>query len=124
MRSFFIIALLSIILFSCQKDKNNCDDSRPLQERLQGSWELKAIFNPWTQASHTPTTEERQILAFGDSLSVLGHETDTLVAYTITDGWLYSYGVNGAVTIDCNTLIIDNTPVDGPRYTYSRILED
>jgi hypothetical protein len=124
MRNFLFVLVMSISLFSCKKDKAICDDSRTLQERIQGSWELTETFNPWTNESTAPTTEQQQILAFGDSLTLLDYQNTITVSYEITNAWLYSNGASGQVTIDCNTLVIDNTPVDGPRKTYSRVLED
>lgn len=123
MRSLLFILTLSIALFSCNKEKNLCDDHKSLQTRIQGTWELNDIFNPWTQTSQAPTPAQRQTLTFDDSLTVVGADTTTVTAYQINDEQLISNGASGTITIDCNTLVIDNTPVDGPRNTYNRVLE-
>lgn len=124
MRSLVFILTLSIALVSCKKDSNPCDDTQPLQTRIEGTWELTDIFNPWTNESHPPTATERQTLIFADSLTVINYDNTVVVAYQFNNENLISNGVSGMVTIDCNTMIIDNTPVDGPRNTYNRVLEE
>ncbi len=124
MRSLLFILTLSVALVSCDKESSPCDDTQTLQTRIEGTWELTDIFNPWTQTSQAPTPAQRQTLTFDDSLTIVSADTTTVSAYQITNEQLYSNGASGMVSIDCNTLIIDNTPVDGPRNTYSRVLEE
>lgn len=124
MRSLLFMLTLSVALFSCDKESSPCDDTQTLETRIQGAWELTDIFNPWTQTSQAPTPAQRQTLTFGDSLTIIGADTTTVSAYQITDDQLISNGASGTVSIDCNILVIDNTPVDGPRNTYSRVLEE
>ncbi len=126
-----IILLLTIItLFAACKDKSTtCDDDRSLNDRIQGTWTLTEIYNPWTQETRTPNAEEEQTLQFGDSLLIRDFEQNTTtVSYEITEAgdgaWLYSNGASGSLKIDCNVLTIDNTPVDGPKQTYSRLLDE
>lgn len=124
MRSLLFILTLSIALISCKKESSPCDDTQPLQTRIQGTWELTQTFNPWTNESRPPTATERQTLIFTDSLTVINHDNTMVFDYQLNNNWLVSNGVSGAVTIDCNVMVIDNTPVDGPRNTYSRVLEE
>ncbi len=124
MRSLLFILTLSIALASCKKDSNPCDDTQSLQTRIQGTWELKEIFNPWTNESRPPSQTEVQTLIFADSLTAINFNNTTVSAYQINNDNLISNGASGNITINCNTLVIDDTPVDGPRSTYSRVLEE
>lgn len=124
MRSLILLLSLSIALISCKKDSKTCDDTQPLQTRIEGTWELTQIYNPWTNTSHAPSATETQTLIFADSLTVINHDNTVVVDYQLNNDMLVSNGASGQVTIDCNTLVIDNTPVDGPRNTYSRVLEE
>lgn len=130
MTRFLIVLLMSLSFVACKKDnkgdKTNCGATNT--EKITGTWTLTEAFNPWTQQDESATAGVYKELEFQASGTLIMRDTDNndtanetweLNAdnpnelITVAGGW-YSYSVN------CDSLILDSTPVDGPRYSYVR----
>lgn len=130
MTRFLLLALLTVSFAACDKDNNNnktnCGTS--VEDKLTATWTLTEAFNPWTQQDDIANAGVYKELEFQSGGTLIMRDTgngDTQTdtwelnadnpneLITVAGGW-YSY------TVNCDSLVLDGTPVDGHRYTYVR----
>jgi hypothetical protein len=127
-----LFTLLLVIFAGCKENDipGDCSDEDSTQDLIVGEWQLKKTFNPWTQSTIVYGNAGPKIIHRFTADSIFVFENDTLessAAYELTaqptidgDSLYYLNGNSTFVEVDCETLIIDSTPVDGPRQTLER----
>lgn len=138
MRYWYIVLFGTIAasLVSCSKEVNSkpvdCSEA-DAEQLVAGSWKLYTIFNPLTNETVlTKNTGEEEIITFNvnNSYKLVNNDGNEDAGTWKVDNLEPGFcdGVDICISeqqdlgwyIDCDELVYDLTPVDGPRKTYKR----
>ena len=137
--------LLSVACFSCSKKKESGQqdlcaepvvnaattcvyDSNQIKALILGKWHFTQSVSSWTQQKTNPCTDSLyrsyEFLAGGAVKYFENGNYISTGSYTFTQGYAYSlsasdsagrFHLGGPISICDNYLVIDDSPVDGPR---------
>lgn len=145
MKQALLFLLLSLAVFSCSKKNENktqdlCAepvvnaantcvyDSNQIKALILGKWHFTQSVSSWTQQKTNPCTDSLyrsyEFLSGGLVKYFENGAYITTGQYTFTQGYAFSlnagdsamrFMLGGPVSICNNYLVVDNSPVDGPR---------
>lgn len=133
--SFFGCLFLLLSLASCKKEEHSqCNSQDRPAELILGAWDLKSIYNPWSNETTYPEEEGYSVVVsyLSDGTYILDDTRQPLIdtgTYEVisdmtvncrADECIYMSEQGSFYVITCDSLIKDSTPVDGPRKVYSR----
>lgn len=133
MRTLTLYMLAFLLLSaSCKKNQTECYTLDQLPEELVGQWDMVSSFNPWTNETTTPAQSgqyETLVFMNNDSVRITNNYQTVTTAYQLvvasTSPLVYNleYGsyTTSNIRFNCDKLVIDDTPVDGPRKEYKKV---
>jgi hypothetical protein len=147
MKHIILFLLLALALFSCHKKEavqqdlcaepalgNTCvTDTTRLKSLIVGKWHWTQSISSWTMQKTNPCTDTiNRSYEFLTGNQVKYFENGVYVStgtYQFNNGYTYSlyvnipqphFGFSGGVTICDNYLVVDDSPVDGPKMIFVR----
>lgn len=145
MKQIILFLFLSVAFFSCSKKKeavqqdlcaepvvnaaNTCVyDSNQIKALILGKWHFTQSVSSWTQQKTNPCTDSLyrsyEFLAGGAVKYFENGNYISTGSYTLAQSYAYSisatdsagrFHLGGPISICDNYLVIDDSPVDGPR---------
>lgn len=142
--------VLAALLAGCEKDEplvadgdsnpgevQTCTDSSSREDRIIGCWLLLSTYDPWQNQTYYPSVDSAtETLVFKVDSAVRyfdsrGHDYNWTYEFRRFDNqpgnqgpdseyYLWIENAQNWFTLTCDTLVIDNTPVDGSRKVYAK----